>query len=140
MPNVDGSVHLPTDTPPGARAHIGPTNVRGLITHASLGEAFYSLYTKVWSPLQSVLFPKWTGSSVAPSGLRPTWVVAINTYSPIAHRNGQANVIPPRAIKAAGVGKPTQRARNYALPYVTSWPQQSPNWPAWGESSNSRQG
>lgn len=140
MPNHDGSVHLPTDTPPGARAHIGPTNTRGLVTHASLGEAFYAFYTKVWSPLQSVIFPRWTPSSVAPSGLRPTWVVAINSYSPIAHRNGMTTKIPPKAIKAGGVGVPTQRPRGYALPYVTTWPQSSPTWPGWGESPRGRKG
>ena len=140
MPNVDGSVHLPTDTPPGARANIGPTNVRGLVTHASLGEAFYAFYTKVWSPLQSKVFPRWTGSSVARNGLAPVWVVAINTYSPVAHRNGIVNQIPPKAISAAGVAVPTQRPRGYALPYVTTWPQQAPSWLGWGEAPRARKG
>jgi hypothetical protein len=140
MPNVDGSVHLPTDTPPGARAHIGPTNVRGLVTHASLGEVFYKFYTKPWTTFQSLLFPKSLPSAVAPNGVKPVWVVAINTYSPMAHRNGLTTFTPPKAISAAGVGKVTQRPRGYAMPYVTSWPQNSPSWPTWGESSNSRKG
>lgn len=138
MPNLDGTIHLPIDKPPGSRAHIGPTNVRGLVTHASLGEAFYKFYTKVWSPLQSVVFPRWTGSSVAPNGVKPVWVVAINGYSPIAHRNGLVNQIPAKAISAAGVGVVTQRPRGYALPYVTSWPQSAPQWPTWGESRGGR--
>lgn len=131
---------LPTDMPPGARQHLGPTNTAGLVTHASLGERFYPLYTEPWSPRQSDVFPKVDPSKVAPNGVRPVWVVAVNTYSPIAHRNGLSRQVVGQAPTAAGIGRNTQRPRGYALPYVTRWPQIAPRWPSWGEAPDSRRG
>lgn len=131
---IPAGVHLPTDLPPGERAHLGPTNVAGLITHASLGQAFYPLYTRPWTPYGSKTFPKVKPSDVAPNGFRPTWVVAINAYSPIAHRSGLTAFTPPAATPARGVGRVTQRGRPFALGFTTRWPQISPRWPSFGEA------
>lgn len=125
-------VCLPIDAPPSARQVMRP-NVAGLVTHGSAGEAFYPLYSKPWAPWQSTVFPKVQPSSVAPNGLAPTWVVAVNTYSPIGHRNGLTEQVVPKAVPAGGIGRPTQRPRGYAMPYVTAWPQIAPRWPTWGE-------
>lgn len=73
-------------------------------------------------------------STVAPNGLRPAWVVAVNTYSPVAHRNPLTNTTPPRAGDSRGTARPTQRPRGYAPGYVTRWPQTAPRWPTFGES------
>jgi hypothetical protein len=128
----EGSTYLPTDCPP----RPGATNMAGIVTHASLGEHFYPLNGAVFSPLQSDVFPNWTPSSVAPNGLRPTWVVAINTYSPIAHRSGLTTTVPPKAGDSRGTARSTQRPRGYAPGYVTRWPQVAPRWPTFGESGN----
>lgn len=139
---VGPAVRLPTDMPPGPRQGAGGATrmVQGLVTHASLGEVAYPLYTAPWSPRQSTVFPLEAPSAVAPNSLRPTWVVAINGYSPVAHRNPLVDVTPPKAITAAGVARPTQRPRGYALPYVTRWPQLAPRWPSWGEAPGARRG
>lgn len=132
----EGTIYLPTDCPP----RPGYTNVAGLVTHASLGEHYYPLYTKVWSALQSTVFKFWTPSSVAPQGMRPTWVVAINTYSPISHRSTLTTTVPPKAGDSRGVAVPSQRPRGYAPGFVTRWPQAAPRWPSFGESPNSTNG
>lgn len=123
-------MHLPTDLPP----RIGPTNIAGLVTHGSLGQHFYRLYSEPWAPWSSPVFDKVMPSTVAPNGLRPAWVVAINAYSPIAHRNPLTTVTPPRAGDSRGTARPTQRPRSYAPGYVTRWPQTAPRWPTFGES------
>lgn len=140
MPNVDGSVHLPTDVPPGARSMLGGINRRGLVTHGSAGEVWVPIAPHPFAPLQSTPFPKALPSAVAPDAIKPTFVVAINTYSPIAHRNALTDKTPPRAIPGAGVGRPTQRPRPYAMGYATRWPQLAPRWPTWGESPNAAPG
>jgi len=74
------------------------------------------------------------------NGLRPRWVVAINTYSPVAHRNppGLRDTVPPRAVSARGVAVPTQRPRPFAPGRVTTWPVSAPRWPTFAESPNAR--
>lgn len=140
--------------PPGPR-QVGPFRkqprndtriTHGLITHGSLGERFVPLYSRPWSGLSTLdtTFPNWRGSMVAPNGLAPTYVVAINTYSPIGHRSALTAVVPPMAEPAAnhtrqaGGGAPVQRRRPYAMPYVTRWPQVAPVWPSWVERAGSR--
>lgn len=129
-------MHLPTDTPP----RMGLQNTAGIITHGSLGEHFYPLYTKVWTTLQSKVFPKVAPSDVAPNGLAPVWVVAINTYSPIAHRNPLTTQVPGPIGDSRGVARPTQRPRAYAPGYVTRWPQTAPRWPNFGEAATTPTG
>lgn len=72
------------------------------------------------------------------NALRPKWVVAINSYSPVSHRTPAQlrDGVPPRAISARGVGAVTQRPRGYAPGYVTNWPQASPRWPSFREAPN----
>lgn len=140
MPRPDGAPCLPTDVPPRNVTRI----THGLVTHASLGEVFVPLYTEPFegggiAPAPAA-FPHVKPSSVAPNGLAPTWVVAVNGYSPIAHRNPLAAVIPPRPGASQGVARPTQRPRGYALPAVTRWPQLAPRWPSWGEVPGARRG
>lgn len=129
-----------TGTPFALPARPGVANVAGLVTHVSLGQVFYRLYTKVWSPMQSAVFPNVEPSSVAPQGLAPRFGIAINTYSPIAHRNGLDTFVPPPIGDSRGIARLTQRPRGYAPGYVTRWPQQAPRWPTFAESPNARQG
>jgi hypothetical protein len=124
----------PFRVPPGSRAHLGPTNVAGLITHGDPGTVLYPLYSEPWAPYQSTVFPRSLGSACAANGVKPAWGVAINAYSPIAHRNGMTMTVPPKARSGLGVARPTQRARPYALGYATRWPQTAPRWPTWGEA------
>lgn len=124
-------VRLPMDMPPSSPK----TMVQGLVTHASLGQAFYPLYSVPWSGYDAPSFPKVKPSKVAPNGLAPTWVVAVNTYSPIGHRNGLSAQVVPKAVSAAGIGRPAMRPRTYGVPFVTAWPQIAPRWPTWGEAN-----
>jgi hypothetical protein len=130
----------PFRLPAGRRQHLGPTNVAGLITHGNPGTVLFPLYTVPFAPFQSDVFPKSQGSRCAANGVKPAWGVAINAYSPIAHRNGLTTQIPPVVKSAAGVGRSTQRPRGYAAGYVTRWPQTAPRWPNWGEAPNASRG
>ena len=136
MPRPDGTVALPTDTPPRNTTRIN----HGLVTHASLGEVPMRLYARPWSGDSSrpTVFTKVRGSDVAPNYIRPTWVVAVNTYSPISHRS-HTDVMPIPAVPARPPAAPvTQRPRPYAAGYVTRWPQVAPRWPSWGEAPRAR--
>lgn len=137
---VKPAPRTPFDMPPGPHQGTNRPNVAGLVTHASLGEVAYPLYSPPWNSAEFTVFPYVEPSSVAPNSLRPVWVTAVNTYSPVAHRNPLVTTTPPRAVTAAGVAKPTQRPRGYALPYVTRWPQMAPRWPSWGEAPGARRG
>jgi hypothetical protein len=128
----------PFRVPPGARAHLGPTNVAGLITHGDPGTVLYPLYSVPWAPYQSEAFPRSLGSATAANGVKPAWGVAINAYSPIAHRSGLTEMIPPKMLTGLGVAVPTQRPRAYAAGYATRWPQTAPRWPTWPESVAAR--
>lgn len=133
-------MHLPTDMPPGARQHLGPTNRAGLVTSGGLAQ-FFALYAKPWGPWSSPApFPKVKPSDVAPNGVRPNWIVAINAYSPIAHRSTLTTTIPPARPSVAGVARPTQRPRPYAPGFVTRWPQIAPRWPSFSEAPGARRG
>lgn len=128
-------VHLPIDMSP----RPGRTNVAGLVTHASLGQQFYPLYSKPWSslPTSTQQFPKLAPSACAPNGFRPTWVVSINTYSPVAHRNGLTQQVWPEGSAASKrVAVVTQTPRPFAGGFVTRWPRVAPRWPSWAESPN----
>lgn len=127
---------LPIDMPP----HRGPTNTAGLVTHGWVGDRLIPLYAKPWNPYESTSFPHVEPSSVAPDGIGTKAIVAVNTYSPIAHRSTLTTTMPTPAIPARGIGVPTQRPRSYAAGYVTAWPQMAPRWPSWGEARGSRSG
>lgn len=132
--NAPQAARTPFDVPPRNTTRV----VHGLITHASYGEQPVELYTRPWSgdsSSGSAAFPLAKPSYVSPNSIRPTWGVAINAYSPVAHRNGLTTVTPPKAIPAGGIGTPTQRPRGYAYRYVTAWPQSAPAWPTWGEAN-----
>ena len=137
----------PTEIGPFRTQPANTTRFRqGLVTHASLGEIFFPLYSRPWSGDSSTntAFPDVRPSAVAPNGRAPQFVVAINAYSPIAHRNPLRDRVPPPAIPARsqtgqrGGGPLRQRPRPYAMPYVTRWPQIAPAWPSWAESPNAR--
>jgi hypothetical protein len=128
----------PFRLPPGMRQHLGPTNVAGLVTHGDPGTVLYPLYSVPWAPYTNKAFPKSLGSNTAANGVKPAWGVAINAYSPIAHRNALTTMVPPKAVTAGGVGRPTQRPRPYAAGYATRWPQIAPRWPTWGEAPGAK--
>lgn len=130
----------PFRTPPGCRQHLGPTNVAGLVTHGDPGTVLYPLYTVPWAPYGSKPFPRSQGSLCAANGVKPAWGVAINAYSPIAHRNALTMAPGHAVISARGIARPTQRPRGYAAGYVTRWPQLAPRWPSWGEAPNAKIG
>lgn len=151
-------IRLPFDMPPSARRVLQPM-MQGLHTSGSSGQVAVPLYAVPWAPMGSKTFPNVLGSQAAAnidssgilpvrasrgSGnvLRPTYGVAINTYSPVSHRTPPRlrDGIPPRAIPAGGVAVPTQRPRPYAPGYVTSWPQSAPRYPTFAESPNARRG
>ena len=151
-------VRLPFDMPPSARRVLQPM-MQGLHTTGSAGQVAVPLYSVPWAPTSSPVFPNAAGSVAAAnidrSGIlpvraaggsgnviRPTYGVSVNTYSPVSHRTPPRlrDGIPPRAIPAAGVAVPTQRARPYASGYVTSWPQTAPRWPTFAEAPGARRG
>lgn len=128
------AVRLPTDTPP----HMGPTNRAGLITHGWVGDRLIPLYAQPWNSAEFTTFPDVEPSAVAPNGIKTKAIVAINTYSPIAHRSTLTTTMPTPTRPARGVATPTQRPRSYAAGYVTAWPQMAPRWPSWGEAPGAR--
>lgn len=138
MPRADGSPSWPTDEPPRNDTRINT----GLVTHASLGEIPVVFPTRPYpgGGRAVAAFPLLAGSAVAANCIRPTWVVAINAYSPISHRSRMTDVIPPRAVPSTGVGTVTMRPRGFATGYVTRWPQSSPVWPNWAEARGARRG
>jgi len=158
MPRPDGSVRLPSDMPPSKRTTRIPLT-QGIVTHGAAGEVAVPLYSVPWNPMDSKTFPAVEGSNAAATigssgifpvrrgdpnmnALRPRWVVALNRFSPIAHRSTPAirDDVPPRAISARGVGAVTQRPRGYAAGYTTFWPSIAPQWPTWRERPGTRQG
>lgn len=139
MPRPDGTLLLPTDMPPSNR-RVSLQNQAGIHTSGVEGEIAYPMYSVPWAPWQSKVFPDAQPSQpgVSPNFWRWKWVVAINAYSPIAHRTAPAlrDKVPPRVISARGVAVPTQRPRPYAMPYSTLWPMAAPTWPSWREAPN----
>lgn len=132
------SPRTPMDT---ALVHNTTRMTHGLVTHGSFGGVHVPLYAEPWSGDSAPpppAFPLVRPSTVAPNGLNPTFVVSINAYSPVAHRNGLVSRPGTRAvpatIAAAVVAKVSQRPRPYAMGYVTRWPQTAPRWPSWEEA------
>lgn len=158
MPRPDGSVTLPMDMPVSNRRRLIPL-VQGLVFAGSSGEIEVPFSTVPWNSTESSEFPAYEGSTAAATigtsgpfpvrvgrpnmnALRPKWGVAINAYSPIAHRTAAKlrDGIQPRAISARGVGAVTQRPRGYAVGYVTRWPVPAPQYPSWSEAPGARNG
>lgn len=121
---------LPMDPPP----RPGVANQHGLVVHGSLGQQFFPFPYVPYTSYQSTVFPKVASSACAPNGLKPNWVVFINTYSPISHRNPLTQHVPRPIGDSRGVGRVTQKPRGYGLGKVTRWPQMSPRWPSFGEN------
>jgi hypothetical protein len=74
------------------------------------------------------------------NALRPRWVVSVNSYSPVAHRNPLSVAVPPRAMSARGVAVPTQRPRGFAPGFSTLWPPAAPRWPSFREAARAASG